>query len=79
MKAHSTCSFCLNSSLEEGCVVVDKLERIIGARSQALDLVERLRGVHLLCRLPFIAICRSTTRNLSFSFLVQDCVATPTR
>lgn len=78
MKAHSTCSFCLDSSLEEGRVVVDKLKRIIGARSQALDLVERLRGVHLLCRLPFIAICRSK-KPVSFSFLVQDCVATPTR
>lgn len=59
--AHSTCSFCLNVSLEEGGVAIGEAQMIMRARSQALELVERLRGVHPLCLLPFAAICRSTT------------------
>lgn len=62
--AYSTCSFCLDLGLPEGVVPVGEEQAVLGAWSQALELVKQLGRVHLFRLLRLAAICRSTTTGL---------------
>lgn len=39
---------------------------------QALELVEGLRGIHLLCLLPFTAICKDAAQTVSRRMDYED-------
>lgn len=54
----STCPLRVDVGLPEGGVAVGEAQAVMRAWTQALELVERLRGVHLLRLLPFTTAYR---------------------